>query len=237
LNYYSTADAPLFSQREDEIEEVVALLANFDTRIVLLQGGSGTGKSSFLRAGVVPRLQTMRPEEGRRYFFLREPGSESDPMLIRTSEDPVARIYEALKTAATLESVPEGARAEIGRALSEPPPQDRMKAIPAIMAALRALAAPPQRDVFLLLVDQAEEVLTLPSKPGVVNGQAAFFELLEQICFRLADLRVVVAVRTEFLGRFNAFLRIRPRRQSRARTTRRKCSRSISFRTTPTCPN
>src|SRR5262249_24639960 len=146
LNFYSTADAPLFSQREEEIDEVVALLASFDTRVVLLQGGTGTGKSSFLRAGLVPRLQSMRPDEGRRYFFRREAGAGSDARLIRPTDDPVARIYEALQSAATLESVPEPARVEIRRVLSQPIPQDRKAALPAIMAALKALTEPPQRD-------------------------------------------------------------------------------------------
>src|SRR4051794_27343285 len=59
LNYFSAADAPLFGQRETEINDVVALLCSFDTRALLLHGGTGTGKSSFLRAGLCPYLQGL----------------------------------------------------------------------------------------------------------------------------------------------------------------------------------
>src|SRR2546423_390929 len=58
LNRFCTADAPLFSQRDREIDEVTALLSNFDTRVLLFHGGTGTGKSSFLRAGLGPRFQS-----------------------------------------------------------------------------------------------------------------------------------------------------------------------------------
>ena len=42
LDYFSAADAPLFGQRETEINDMVALLCSFDTRAVLLHGGTGT---------------------------------------------------------------------------------------------------------------------------------------------------------------------------------------------------
>src|SRR5205085_9111613 len=65
LDYFSATDAPLFGQRETEINDMVALLCSFDTRAVLLHGGTGTGKSSFLRAGLCQRLRNLPAEEGR----------------------------------------------------------------------------------------------------------------------------------------------------------------------------
>ncbi|QOZ23121.1 hypothetical protein XH93_05200 [Bradyrhizobium sp. CCBAU 51753] len=85
-----------------------------------------------------------------------------------------------------------------------------MDAIPSIIRVLKLLTQPPQRDLFILFIDQAEELLTLPSEPGISNTREAFFELLEQICFRRMDLRVIVALRTEYYGRLCSYLTIRP---------------------------
>jgi hypothetical protein len=215
LNYFSAADAPLFGQRQEEIEEVTFLLCNFDTRILLFHGGTGSGKSSFIRAGLGPHLQQPSAEEQRKFLFLRETradGSGGDPLLIRTTADPVARIFEALRTATERETsgLSDSVRKGVRRTLAEPLPADRLKAIPCILAALKQITTPPQRDTFVLVIDQAEEVLTLPAFPGARDARRAFFELLEQICFRSLDLRVIVALRTEYYGRFCSFFLIRP---------------------------
>ena len=216
LNYFSAADAPLFGQRENETDEMLALLCSFDTRVILLHGGTGTGKSSFLRAGVCPRLQRMPAEDGREFFFLPGTlcGELSDPLLIRATDDPVARIHEALLQAAQNGSskLSEPVRQALRESLGENIPRDRLKAVPVILAALRVLTAPPQRGTFVLLVDQAEEVLTLPATADAENRRLAFFNLIEQVCFRLRamDLRVIVALRTEYYGRFCSFFRVRP---------------------------
>jgi hypothetical protein len=214
LNYFSTADAPLFSQREDDIDEVAALISNFDTRVLLLHGIAGAGKSSFLRAGLIPRMQKMPPEFGRNFFFLqgaRQGPPFGDPLLIRATDDPVARIREALLRSVErqCDHLPDSARVAIQRALTEPLLHDRLKTVPSILAALKALTA-PQRDTYVLLIDQAEEVLTLSPTQDAANTRQAFFELLEQICFRHLDLRVIVALRTEYYGRFCSFFMIRP---------------------------
>jgi hypothetical protein len=213
LNYFLTADAPLFGQREEETEEVAVLLTNFDLRALLLHGGTGTGKSSFLRAGLIPHLHKMSAEYGRNFFFLREVldnGALGDPQLIRTTNDPIARIFEALQTAMQGQSISESAREAMRRALPDSLPRDRLKAVPFILEALKALTAPPQRDMLVLLIDQAEEVLTLPTPDSVDNARDAIFELLEKICVGLLDLRVIVALRTEYYGRFCSSFRIRP---------------------------
>lgn len=214
LNYFSTADAPLFSQREDDIDEVAGLISNFDTRVLLLHGIAGAGKSSFLRAGLIPRMQKMPPEFGRNFFFLQgacKGRQFGDPLLIRATDDPVARIREALLRSVEKQwdHLPDNARVAVRRALTEPLLHDQLKTVPSILAALKALTA-PQRDTFVLLIDQAEEVLTLSTSEDAANTRQAFFELLEQICFRHLDLRVIVALRTEYYGRFCSFFMIRP---------------------------
>ena len=215
LNYFMTADAPLFGQREAEINDMISLLLSFDTRAVLLHGETGTGKSSFLRAGLCPRLQQLPAEDGRKFFFLHETqadGSVGDPLLIRATDDPVGRVYEALRKAAEkrASTISDSVCKKVLEMLPGPVPYDRRDAIQPIIAALRALTAPPQRATFVLLVDQAEEVLTLPTVGTATNRRTAFFALIEQICFRSMDLRLIVALRTEYYGRFCSFFRINP---------------------------
>lgn len=215
LDYFTAADAPLFGQRDVEIDDMLTRLFNFDTRAVLLHGETGTGKSSFLRAGLCPRLQRLPVEETRKFFFLHETrpdDSTGDPLLIRATDDPVARIYDALRDGADAErsNFSDRVRASIREALSEPVPYDRHKAIGPILTALKALTAPPQAATFVLLVDQAEEVLTLPAVGEAANRRTAFFALIEKVCLRSFDLRLIVALRTEYYGRFCSFFRIRP---------------------------
>ena len=57
LSYYEPDDAPLFAGRENDVIECADLLARSETRILILHGSTGCGKSSFLRAGLIPFLE------------------------------------------------------------------------------------------------------------------------------------------------------------------------------------
>ncbi len=59
LDYYRENDRPLFFGRDQEIERLAALIHAH--RLVLLYGASGTGKTSLLQAGVIPRLRYSDP--------------------------------------------------------------------------------------------------------------------------------------------------------------------------------
>src|SRR5438552_7864952 len=79
-------DALLFFGREQETEIVVA--NTLASRLTVLYGPSGVGKSSLLRAGVVRSLRTL---------------SETEPLAVAYlsswSGDPVAAIEDASRTA------------------------------------------------------------------------------------------------------------------------------------------
>ena len=83
LDYYTEQDAKLFFGREAEVEAICSqILAH---RSFILHGRSGVGKSSILRAGLMPRLKA----EGHLVFAIR---SFSDPLhqmisaLVETNE-------------------------------------------------------------------------------------------------------------------------------------------------------
>ncbi len=71
LDYYTEQDAPFFFGREQEVESISSrILAH---RSFILHGRSGVGKSSLLRAGIIPRLKT----EGHSVLAIR---SFTDPL-------------------------------------------------------------------------------------------------------------------------------------------------------------
>lgn len=71
LDYYTERDASLFFGREQEVDAICSqILAH---RSFILHGRSGVGKSSILRAGLMPKLKA----QGHRVFVLR---SFTDPV-------------------------------------------------------------------------------------------------------------------------------------------------------------
>ena len=57
LRPFEADEWPIFFGREDMVDDVIDRLA--DRCLVLVHGSSGSGKSSLIRAGVLPRLQRM----------------------------------------------------------------------------------------------------------------------------------------------------------------------------------
>lgn len=58
ITWFQRKDAPIFFGRNKEIKELIDNYINVeDSQIILLYGSSGVGKSSFLNAGILPRLE------------------------------------------------------------------------------------------------------------------------------------------------------------------------------------
>src|SRR6266436_760497 len=78
LRSYGESDAGLFAGRDADIANLADLVADREKRLILLHGITGCGKSSFLRAGVLPVLESeainirvLRNKEGtKRSLFL-----------------------------------------------------------------------------------------------------------------------------------------------------------------------
>jgi hypothetical protein len=130
-------------------------------------------------------------------------------VLIRATDDPIARIHETLAEAARSdERIPQAARTKMQDVLKTSPHSDRKLAADTLIAALQPLTA-GLRDIFVLLVDQAEEVLTLPRRSeDSFNRRVGFFYLLEELCHQRLDMRAILAFRTEYCGQFCSFFRI-----------------------------
>jgi energy-coupling factor transporter ATP-binding protein EcfA2 len=145
LAFYDVADASLFYGREALTSELVEHLRHH--RFLAVVGASGSGKSSVVRAGLIPALQGKLPPD----FGGELPaGSLSWPTHIFT---PTSQPLKELATRLTMES--ESVRATtqlIDDMIQEPRSLD---------IALTRLASQLPAERILLVIDQFEELFTL----------------------------------------------------------------------------
>ncbi len=177
--------------------EITAFVERMRERCVLpIIGPSGSGKSSFVRAGVLARLR----EQGRWVVLRMRPGARpfrvlanrlseyecaTEPTLAASSNSSEREPDSETPSSATPES-----QRELARTLEETPER--------LSAELRALSDVHDTHV-LLFVDQLEELFTMGQSERV---RRAF---VKAICTaaddRLDPVRVVFTVRDDFLGR------------------------------------
>ena len=170
LAAYQLDDARYFCGREALIDELVRRLQLH--QVLVVGGPSGSGKSSLVRAGLLPAL---------RDGVL--PGSEHWNIVVMTpGRDPLHELCTALGVPAELRQRASGDAA---------PERD-----PARLRELIASCGLNDRNI-LIFVDQFEELFTLAQEPQ----RAGFFALLAAVT-DLAHSRVklVVAVRADFYG-------------------------------------
>lgn len=223
LRFYRETDAVLFSERDDNVRQCAESLLRFGVKILLLQGSSGAGKSSFLRAGLIHYL---RQDPERRSVFLG-----GDDHTIRCTSDPLPQISQALSNALDSGAI-------VVREVTEECANDVCTLVDRdvlddVCKRLRALADCPRKELanglvkvlldicaqlpgkLVLVLDQAEEVLTRETgDPEVREASAAFFFFLEKVYLLNIDVRIIVALRTEYYGRFRDELRISDTRLS-----------------------
>lgn len=181
LPAFEERQAPVFFGRDAAIEAVVERLSSLALRapaFLLLLGASGYGKSSLVRAGVVPRLRADR-ERGWQVLAPFSPGG-----------DPFAALQAEL--AAALDASQKGAPVVGGWAINEGPEPLR---------ALQRLRSQRKAPV-LLVIDQFEELLSAnPTGDGQVSEGERFLAFLQDLLnVRTPGLLVLATMRTDFLA-------------------------------------
>jgi serine/threonine protein kinase len=175
LSSFQEADAARFFGRSREIAAMVTRIR--DRPLMGVIGPSGVGKSSLVRAGLVPALK--QSGEAWEIHVLR-PG--------RKPLDALATVLQPIAAAATQED------ARDGRALAE-----RLRDEPGFLGTLLRRHAQKHNTKVLLFIDQFEELYTQ------VPGQAerlAFTNCLAGVADDAsAPTRVVASVRSDFLDR------------------------------------
>ncbi|MFE6775128.1 hypothetical protein [Streptomyces sp. NPDC057702] len=150
LARFEPGDHARFFGRDQLTDELVRRVAGH--RLVPVFGPSGSGKSSLLRAGLIPRLRQTPPGAGPRPAAIR---------VLTPGEHPVRAHATALTP--------------------------------------RAAGSGPTGLDTVVVVDQFEEVFTLCADPV---ERAEFIDLLLAAGRADSGLRVVLAVRADFYGRF-----------------------------------
>lgn len=179
LRAFDEGDAGDYHGRTALIDDMLGRLAGDDLRgrLLLLVGGSGTGKSSAVRAGLLPRIRRGAVPGSHRWLTTTMlPGAA-----------PFDELADALRRIATESGV------DAIDHLSEPGRLD---------AALRALS--PEHIEVLLVVDQLEELFTSAPED---DQRAFLDALVEAVEAPDSRLRVVATLRADFFDRPLAFHR------------------------------
>ncbi|MGH9309876.1 MAG: ATP-binding protein, partial [Vicinamibacterales bacterium] len=186
LRPFDKADAHLFFGRDTQVDELLARLRT--QRFVVVMGTSGSGKSSLVRAGLIPAL------EGG---FIASAGSAWRVAVIRPGGNPIGNLSSALIGAYA--SVIKDDLATHRSILEAVLRRGCFGLVDAVRECPVARTEP-----LLVVVDQFEELFRFKAsedRHGASDHAAAFVKLLLQ-AVRQAEhpIHVVITMRSEFLG-------------------------------------
>ncbi|HMD61860.1 MAG TPA: ATP-binding protein, partial [Opitutaceae bacterium] len=214
LSFYDWKDRALFTGRDADVVRFAATLDRPDTRILVLHGESGTGKSSFLRAAVIPYLE----EECVGYRFNRRP--DGSVRIIQPAMDLVGEAAQNLldATARTLRyDTPEGEqemvnlRLLIDQAVGAPADfatlREALRRDSQLFAEILARIAGRLPYALVLVFDQIEEVFTLAKTPEEVASRDHALRMVQRVVDVRADVKLIISLRTEYYGRLLDHLR------------------------------
>jgi eukaryotic-like serine/threonine-protein kinase len=177
LSSFQEADAGKFFGRNREIAAMVTRIR--DQPLMAVVGSSGVGKSSFVRAGLVPALKRS--------------GEQWETLVIRPGRKPMealgAIISPMVQTAANLSDEMDEQKKLVDKLRKEPGHLGHL---------LRGRARRDSRRI-MLFVDQFEELYTQVADP---EERAAFTACLSAVADdATSPLRVVLSIRSDFLDR------------------------------------
>lgn len=225
LRYYEANQADFFAGREEAAKDCARLLGA--SRVVILHGRSGCGKSSFLRAGVKPLLENAD----------RLSAFPENFEVVRSTEDPIRKFGDMLLDVADKLVSGKDAYWKIGEGVTKEDLADLKEMIATDKRTdIRERAGRSHRLLTKLaevmeaspvfVVDQGEEVFTLyekrervlakmdPDKPETAEKKrelreleekaGEFFELLGRVAEKgPSAVRIVVSLRTEYKGQLD----------------------------------
>jgi len=177
---FDEADAAIYFGRDDDIrrlmERLSARRAQGGEKLIALWGASGAGKSSLLRAGVVPRLK-------------RDPHNWIVLPPFRPQTHPLDELAQAVAT-----GLKDAANWRIWRAAFEA--EDLIPRLSDLARDVRAAYGENEAHIFLA-IDQGEELFS-----GADRKQAEqFFRVLNALLDASLPFLAVIALRPEYLGK------------------------------------
>jgi formylglycine-generating enzyme required for sulfatase activity len=209
LLYFREEDAPFFFGREIATQRLLDAVTR--QSLIAVVGASGSGKSSVVRAGLLPRLRrggdrvwevaTLVPGDRPLYAL-----AATLAPLLEPDMNEVDRLIEITRLSRALQENDLKVRDVVERALAKQPGTDRL----------------------LLVADQWEELYTLT--PDEAGRRRFIDELLE--ASRTAPLSVVLTLRADFVGQALAYRPLSDRLQDAqvnvAPMTRAELERAIT---------
>jgi len=196
LRAFTPDDAPIFFGRGRETDELVRRLSDASTRFLMVVGASGSGKSSLVAAGLLPRLGANAIEGAKDWLVPRMAAGEADARkhwagLRFTPGELGDNPFQALAVKLT-PLLPE--HATTPRRVAE-----RLEGDPARLVQLidAALAGRPSWAEALLFIDQFEELFTVVAE----RHQAPFVDMLAAAAAQTLRLRTVATLRADFYHR------------------------------------
>ena len=178
LEAFTAEQAPIFFGRGSEIDQLLQQFASPQVRFVAVVGVSGSGKSSLVKAGLLPRLRTGIVGNAPWIDLDFKPGERGG--------NPFMALAFALKSALGIAGQTEQ---EIARAIQADPPVAKNH-----LAELLEQHKPASE--LLLLIDQFEELFT----QSQADDRQSFLKLLDQIVAQ-PHIRVIVTLRADFYAR------------------------------------
>jgi WD40 repeat protein len=180
---FQEEDAAIYFGRDDDIRRLIERLearrAQGGAKLVVLLGSSGSGKSSLLRAGVIPRLRRA----GRNWIVTPPVRPRLHPL-------------DALALALAAASGPGADWRKLKDDLLRPDPE---RALGDLANDLRIKAGAGEAQI-LIPIDQGEELF------GVADAEEArqFLEILSKALSENLPFIAVMAIRSDFLGQLQS---------------------------------
>jgi hypothetical protein len=177
LRAFRVDEAPIFFGRDRETDELMEKLSDPRDRLIVVVGASGSGKSSLVAAGLLPRLQKNAIPGSQDWILdLRfTPGEVGDDALVALATKLTPKLEKQNKAPREL--------------------ADELAATPEKFGELVELLLKGRPDwaELLLFIDQFEELFTLVA-PG---RQGSFINLLAAVVMT-PKVRIVATLRADF---------------------------------------
>ena len=187
LRPFMQEEADLFFGRDRQSDELVRRLAG--RRFLAVVGTSGSGKSSLVRAGLLPSL------EGG---FMAEAGAHWRMAILRPQDDPIGFLARAIVETGAL------AHLDLAQSAAEGVVETTLRRSGLGLVEATRLARLEPHENLLILVDQFEELFRfadLARQRGAGDEAPAFVKLLLEAARQTeVPVYVVITMRSDFLG-------------------------------------
>lgn len=192
---FEAADRDMFFGREEDTRRLKSLVVA--RKVVLLYAPSGAGKSSLLRAGLLPRL----PQE--------IPGLRVFPVVRLSGEDPSAPPGNPY-IRRLLACLPGEDRSDRADEAENPSDEERVElGLRRGFAALSPTAGHGEVEAALLVIDQLEEIFTAAHREAECRD---FLAALARSLARLPQISLLVVLREDYLAHLDPYLHLFPDR-------------------------